>query len=128
MAWQIADQLMQIRGGRGYETAESQAARGERAIPIEQILRDLRINRIFDGSTEIMHLLIAREAVDQHLSVAGDIIDPEADLGRKAKAGLRAGGFYGRWLPTLAVGGGQVPGGYAAYPSTAASGCGAWRR
>jgi alkylation response protein AidB-like acyl-CoA dehydrogenase len=114
-AWQIADELIQIRGGRGYETAASQAARGERAIPIEQILRDLRINRIFEGSTEIMHLLIAREAVDQHLSVAGDIIDPEAQFGRKAKAGLRAGGFYARWLPTLTVGGGQVPGGYGAY-------------
>jgi hypothetical protein len=114
-AWQIADELIQIRGGRGYETAASQAARGERAIPIEQILRDLRINRIFEGSTEIMHLLIAREAVDQHLSVAGDIIDPEARFGRKAKAGLRASGFYARWLPALTVGGGQVPGGYAAY-------------
>jgi hypothetical protein len=62
-----------------------------------------------------MHLLIAREAVDQHLAVAGDIIDPEADFGRKTKAGLRAGGFYARWLPTLTVGGGQVPGGYGAY-------------
>jgi alkylation response protein AidB-like acyl-CoA dehydrogenase len=114
-AWQIADELIQIRGGRGYETAASQAARGERAIPVEQVLRDLRINRIFEGSTEIMHLLIAREAVDQHLSVAGDIIDPDAKLGRKAKAGLKAGGFYARWLPTLAVGGGQVPGGYGDY-------------
>jgi alkylation response protein AidB-like acyl-CoA dehydrogenase len=114
-AWQVADELIQIRGGRGYETAASQAARGERAIPIEQILRDLRINRIFEGSTEIMHLAIAREAVDQHLSVAGDIIDPDADLGRKAKAGLKAGGFYARWLPTLTVGGGQVPGGYGSY-------------
>ncbi len=114
-AWQIADELIQIRGGRGYETEASQAARGERAIPVEQILRDLRINRIFEGSTEIMHLLIAREAVDQHLSVAGDIIDPEARFGRKAKAGLRAGGFYARWLPALAVGGGQMPGGYAGY-------------
>ncbi|MCO1580021.1 acyl-CoA dehydrogenase family protein [Crossiella sp. SN42] len=109
MAWLVADELVQIRGGRGYETAESLAARGERGIPAEQILRDLRINRIFEGSTEIMHLLIAREAVDAHLSVAGDIIDPEADTNRKVKAAARAGAFYAKWLPTLAVGKGQLP-------------------
>jgi hypothetical protein len=115
MAWQIADAVVQIRGGRGYETAASLKARGERPIAVEQVLRDLRINRIFEGSTEIMHLLIAREAVDQHLSVAGDIIDPQAGLRRKAAAGVRAGGFYARWLPTLAVGAGQRPGGYPAF-------------
>ncbi|MBP2476752.1 alkylation response protein AidB-like acyl-CoA dehydrogenase [Crossiella equi] len=115
MAWLVADELVQIRGGRGYETAESLAARGEKGIPAEQILRDLRINRIFEGSTEIMHLLIAREAVDAHLSVAGDIIDPDADTGRKVKAAARAGAFYAKWLPTLAVGKGQVPGGYGEF-------------
>jgi hypothetical protein len=120
LAWQVADELIQIRGGRGYETADSLAARGERAIPAEQILRDLRINRIFEGSTEIMHLFIAREAVDAHLSVAGDIIDPEADLKRKARAGAKAGAFYARWLPTLTVGKGQVPGGYGEYGALAA--------
>jgi alkylation response protein AidB-like acyl-CoA dehydrogenase len=120
MAWQVADELIQIRGGRGYEKAESLAARGERAVEAEQILRDLRINRIFEGSTEIMHLLIAREAVDAHLSVAGDIIDPDAGLGRKARAGARAGAFYAKWLPALAVGRGQVPTGYAEFGPLAA--------
>jgi alkylation response protein AidB-like acyl-CoA dehydrogenase len=109
MAWLVADQLVQIRGGRGFESAESLAARGERGVPAEQVLRDLRINRIVEGSTEIMHLLIAREAVDAHLSVAGDIIDPDADLRRKAKAAAKAGEFYARWLPTLVTGKGQLP-------------------
>ncbi len=119
MAWKIADDLVQVRGGRGYETAESLEARGERPAEVEQILRDLRINRIFEGATEIMHLLIAREAVDTHLAVAGDIIDPDADLDAKARAVGRAAGFYAGWLPTLVAGAGVVPGSYAEFGSLA---------
>ncbi|HEV7626474.1 MAG TPA: acyl-CoA dehydrogenase, partial [Streptomyces sp.] len=119
MAWTMADELVQIRGGRGFETAESLAARGERGVPAEQLLRDLRINRIFEGSTEIMHLLIAREAVDAHLSVAGDLIDPDKTLSDKGRAAVAAGGFYARWLPKLVAGPGQLPSAYSDFGTLA---------
>ena len=115
----IADELLQIRGGRGYETAESLAARGERAAPVEQSLRDQRINRIFEGSSEIMRLLIAREAVDAHLSAAGDLAKPDADLRQKAAAAAGASGFYAKWLPQLVFGQGQRPRAYAEFGALA---------
>jgi alkylation response protein AidB-like acyl-CoA dehydrogenase len=119
MAWRIADELVQIRGGRGFETADSLRARGERAVPAEQVLRDTRINRIFEGSTEIMHLLIAREAVDKHIEVAGEILEGDGGLQEKAKVGVQAAKFYAKWLPQLAVGEGQKPGAFEEYGSLA---------
>ena len=109
----IIDELMQVCGGRGYETAPSLQARGLRGVPVEQVMRDMRVNRIFEGSTEIMHLIIAREAMDQHLHVAGDLMEPDLPLDRKAKALGKAGAFYAAWYPKLAVGRGQAPQSYA---------------
>jgi hypothetical protein len=108
-AWEAVDTMVQVRGGRGYETAKSLAARGEKPVPAEQMLRDMRINRIFEGSTEIMHLMIAREAVDQHLQIAGEILLGDGGIAEKARLGVKAGAFYARWLPSLAVGPGQSP-------------------
>ncbi len=99
MTWKIADDAMQVRGGRGYETAASLAGRGEPAISVERFLRDCRVNTIFEGSSEIMRLFIAREALDPHLKVGGGIFNTTLPMSQRAKAVFTSGKFYAGWYP-----------------------------
>jgi hypothetical protein len=98
----MLDDYMQVRGGRGYERATSLYERGERPTSVEMTLRDMRVGRIFEGSSQVMHLIMAREALDTHFKLVMPILKPRkgASVG-KGEAVMKAAGFYATWLPRL---------------------------
>jgi alkylation response protein AidB-like acyl-CoA dehydrogenase len=49
-AWKVCDAALQIHGGYGYV----------RDFPVERALRDVRVTRIFEGTSEIQRIVIAR--------------------------------------------------------------------
>lgn len=99
--WICLDDIMQVRGGRGYENVESLTARGEKPFPVERMMRDNRICTIFEGSSEIMRLFIMREALDPHLKVAGIALNSEQPWKERIRSAFKAAGFYGLWYPKL---------------------------
>lgn len=95
--WKITDMTMQLRGGRGFETARSLKARGEDPFPVERAMRDCRVNTILEGSSEIMKLFLAREAMDPHLVRLGDLLSPRSSFMDKLKTAFNAMGHYFTW-------------------------------
>jgi alkylation response protein AidB-like acyl-CoA dehydrogenase len=101
-AWEAADATLQLRGARGYETADSQRARGEEPVPAERWLRDARGLRLIEGSDDALRWAVARRGLE--LARAGARA-PRAPgpLGRRAVA-------LAAELRTLArSAGGEVP-------------------
>jgi hypothetical protein len=102
--WKMYDDYLQVRGGRGYERAKSLYARGERPTAVEMGMRDARINRIFEGSSQVMHLIMAREALDTHFKLVMPILQPKpGQKVSKGEAMTKAAAFYSTWLPKLFV-------------------------
>ena len=64
-AWRCADRCVQVLGGRGYM----------RAYAAERFLRELRVDRIWEGTSEIQRLIIARglekRGVERMLDIEG---------------------------------------------------------
>ena len=100
-SWKIVDKTVQIRGGRGYETKPSLKGRGETDYPVERAMRDSRVNTILEGSSEIMHLFIAREALDFHLNKIKNFLDPKIPIARKAVLALSVSIGYLFWYLKL---------------------------
>lgn len=99
--WKIVDMTLQLRGGRGYEKARSLKARGEIPYPIERAMRDCRINLILEGSSEIMKLFLAREAMDPHFKKLGFLLAGKLSVGQLLTQVPKVAGHYLWWYTKL---------------------------
>jgi alkylation response protein AidB-like acyl-CoA dehydrogenase len=107
----VVERTMQVRGGRGYETVRSLKARGETPWPVERMWREARLNTIVEGTSEVLRLFLAREALDPHLTRAGAFARPGAPFLARTKGFVACAAYYPFfWLRRL-VPAFTVPGG-----------------
>lgn len=77
MAWLCADETIQIMGGMGFMYEQG----------VEKVMRDLRIFRIFEGTNDILRLMIAL----QSFQVLGKIVKADKSIAVKAAIGSKLG-------------------------------------
>jgi len=97
--WRTADEALQIAGGNGYM----------REYPYERIVRDCRINRIFEGTNEILRLLIALTAMNDVASQLKDVSSTMKGIFNEPIKGFGVLSDYARKHAALRTGiGGQA--------------------
>jgi alkylation response protein AidB-like acyl-CoA dehydrogenase len=70
--WRAADEALQIAGGNGFM----------REFPYERVVRDSRINRIFEGTNEILRLFIALTALNRVGVQLKELVQGVKEIGR----------------------------------------------
>ena len=101
-SWKLIDDAIQVRGGRGYETEHSLYHRGDEPMAMERFLRDSRIGRIFEGSSQVMHLIMAREATDVHFKLVMPLLKPKkGEKVNKLAIISKMIAFYATWYPKV---------------------------
>jgi acyl-CoA dehydrogenase family protein 9 len=75
MIWRVSDEMVQVAGGRGFV----------KPYPFERMLRDARINRIFEGTNEVLRLFIALNGIqgpaERLKEIGGALRQPLRNLG-----------------------------------------------
>jgi len=92
--WRTADEALQIAGGNGFM----------REYPYERIVRDCRINRIFEGTNEILRLLIALTAMNDVASQLQELSATMKDIFNEPIKGFGLLSDYARKHAALRTG------------------------
>ena len=80
---EVADETLQLRGGRGYESYASQLSRGETAVPVERLFRSARMMKIGEGGSNVLQLYVMRCLLDDFLKDYTHLLSREHNLWRK---------------------------------------------
>ncbi|NOQ37126.1 MAG: hypothetical protein GQ569_14740, partial [Methylococcaceae bacterium] len=92
----IADETLQLRGGRGYESYASQKSRGDTAIGVERLFRSARMMKIGEGGSNVLKLYIMRCLLNDLLKEYKKITDQEIPISQRFTNSIKFAGSYAK--------------------------------